>query len=134
MIATQHRPPHRPRDRVVLIGLARNRDRLVEALDVAPAIRRAIAVRIHGIGLEDDEVAPVGPRVGESPCDVGVAAGDERWYSRKRRSDETMRLGRVCGICFKKICAPRLAKNVRQQKRKRRMTDELQCAHLRAVG
>ena len=74
--------------------LPRDFDRLLEAVERPPAIGRAIAIRIGRIDFEQDDVAPVALRVGETPRDVRVAADHHGGNTGKRDADQAM--GPMC--------------------------------------
>ena len=66
----------------------------VVPLELAPPLRRQVLARLRAVGLEQDDVAPVGVGVGEPPRDVRVAADHERRHARQRHADEAPRLAR----------------------------------------
>ena len=82
MVGAEHRPPDRPAH-VQLHGVAAGHlDGLAVAVERAPAPRRPVAVGVHGVELDQHQIARVHLRVGEPPGHVRVAAGHERRVAR----------------------------------------------------
>ena len=92
IIGVEQRAPFRPQHLLMLVGLPGHRDHFVVPFERAPAVGRQVPARPGGIDVEQDDVAPVGVGVGESPRDVRVAADDDGRDARERDADQ-----RGCG-------------------------------------
>ncbi len=74
---------------------ARDFEHLVVAIELPPTIRCPVTGGILRIDVEQDEVAPIGVGVGESPGHVRVAANHERGRAGQRDADQTHRSRRL---------------------------------------
>jgi hypothetical protein len=95
VIGAEHRSPDGPAH-VQGDGIAAfHLHGFLEVVEGPPAPRRHVPVGVHRIDVEQDEVAGVGLRVGESPGDERVASGDQRRVAGERDAFEEARLRRI---------------------------------------
>ena len=92
MIRTKHGSPDRPLDVLTLRQLSRDVDDLIVVLEASPGVRGPVHAGLLRIRLEEDDVAPVSVRVGESPRNVRVAADHHRRDAGQRDAVQPVRL------------------------------------------
>ena len=90
-IAVDDGPPNRLADFDWHADATFDVDGLVHGRNGQHPRRRPIATCVRRVGLEDNQIAPIAGRVGETPCDVPIAARNQPWHARKGDPGEAMR-------------------------------------------